>query len=127
MQPIIVDGVNPNASAFLYRKDQGLIRPVGTYDGKAYCQVPASMTHAELVVGNLLTADNPDLRITAVRETDDQGRPTGVWMVEGHNPTDRQITATVAPTPVFDLLETGGRKVTIEPKSSVDFQVNERW
>ncbi len=126
MQPIIVDGVNPNASAFLYRKDQGLIRPVGVYDKKAFCQVPATLKGTELVVGNLLTTDYSELHITTVRETDDRGEPTGVWMVEAHNPTDREITAILAPAPAFAILEDGAHTVTVAPRSSVDFKVNEK-
>jgi hypothetical protein len=118
--PFIIKGVNDNWTCGLLELKTGRFRPVGTVRGTAYVQVAASSQNLELVMGNVLVANNPDIRITAVQNTDRDGRPTGEWLVEVHNPTPNTITTTLKRGGGFEsLFKTASRSVSVPIGSSV--------
>jgi hypothetical protein len=119
--PFIIEGVSDNWTCGLLELNTGRFRPVGTVQGTAYVQVAASSQNLELVVGNVLVADNADIRITATQNTDRDGRPTGEWLVEVHNPTAVTITTTLKPGTGFEsLFNTASRSVSVPAGSSVN-------
>lgn len=117
MQPIVVDGLNTENSIFLYVKNKKLIRPIASFNGKVYTQIPSAYKNAQLVIGNLLKSTDKTVVITAARETDNNGKPTGKWLVELYNPSDKAIETRISPVEAFDLLKNESKAVKISPKS----------
>ncbi len=120
-QGIVVDGVNGNWTAVYYEKPQGLIRPIGVWEGKAFAQLPGTKKDVTITIGNLVRCDQPEVMIEALQLTDDAGKPTGQWQVEAHNPTDQALTVNFQVLAAFDLIETKTHTEQIAPRSSVKF------
>ncbi len=112
--PFIVTGINPNWTAGYFEPKNGNYRPVGvTTAGVAYAQVDAARQDIEVVIGNLITCDQPDLRILATQYTDAEGKPTGKWRVELLNPADKPMDVALAVNPAFSLIKNRTLKATV--------------
>jgi hypothetical protein len=84
-----VTGLNPNWDAALLDVAAGSLRRLGTVGDAAYGlldRVPAG----DVLIGNLLTCSDPDVRLQLIEDTPAQLR------LIAHNPTDRTISATIA-------------------------------
>jgi hypothetical protein len=103
--PITVTGLNPNWTAGYFEPQTGLYRPIGVAtNGTGYAQVDAARSNVEVVIGNVVTCDQPQLRILVTQNTDADGQPTGRWRIEVFNPTDRPVEAKLAVDPAFSLI-----------------------
>ncbi len=138
--PVLISGLNPNWDAgILYKGENTLLIPewsVTRYnqllvnqnakkfidelqripvlpDGTGFLQVDTEFGDRNVFIGNLLTADNPDIRLTLL-----DSRP-GKQAFEAHNPTDKPITCTVKPGKGFGLLGEFTRKITVPAGSSL--------
>ena len=68
-------------------------------------------------LGNLVMCDQPNLLLTLLPEGD------GRFTIEAHNPTDRDITATVRTAPEFSLALKFHQQLTIKPGFSILLEV----
>ncbi|HEY3417312.1 MAG TPA: hypothetical protein VGM23_10560, partial [Armatimonadota bacterium] len=118
-QPLIIAGVNPNWTTGNFEKPTGLFRPIGVFDGKAYCQLPGTKANVTVVIGNIVRADKPEIRIEAFQETNESGKPTGKFIVDANNPTTTDLTVTFTVPKAFDLVKTHQAVKTIPAGTSV--------
>ena len=86
---VIVKGLNDNWDAGIYDTKTRTLRRVGTYHGAAYVLLNTSGTN-EFVIGNLVEADKPFVKLTVVKF----GRHR--LAVIAQNPTDRPATFRVS-------------------------------
>ena len=103
-----VRGLEDNGCAAVHSTKRPWFRfiPVGA-DGTAWFQEPIDEKNA-MWVGNVFVCDNKNLKITLVVDGQALGKPP---LVEVHNPTDQEATATIrspAHAPVF-----GGLTATV--------------
>ncbi|MHB9025768.1 MAG: hypothetical protein ACYC7E_16640 [Armatimonadota bacterium] len=96
--PIVVSGINPNWTSYLYDRARHAARPLGNFEGKAWATVCLNGT-LDLFIGHPLVADNEQV-VLQVTQAGEQA-----WRVEIHNPTDAAITTTVKKNPFFDPLK----------------------
>ena len=86
---LVVEGLNPNWDAGIVELSRGrLARRAPVADGRAYLLLTADPPR-ELFIGNLLVADNPELRLTVLDMA--EGRLHAIV----HNPSNRSVTTTV--------------------------------
>lgn len=121
-QPVVVHGINPKTTAALYMPETGAVRPIGVWDGKAYAQFDAALAPKRLVVGNLLRVNHEEVTAEMIRLTDRNGRPTGRWLIDIHNPTDGKLSVALSVPPQFDLIEKRSGTVELEPFGSKKVQ-----
>lgn len=120
--PLTVSGFNPNWTAGYFEPKTGLYRPLGVAaNGIGYAQMDASRSDLEVVLGNVVTCNQPEVRIFAVQDTDADGKATGKWTVMAHNPTDKALEADFAVSPAFSLIKARGHQAAIPKGSSVQF------
>jgi hypothetical protein len=84
-----VVGLNPNWDAALLDVAAGSLRRLGTVGDAAYGLLD-SIPAGDVMIGNLLTCGDPDVRLQLIADTPAQLR------LIAHNPTDRTISATIA-------------------------------
>lgn len=115
--PIKVSRLQDNGCTAIYSTKRPWFRFIGIADGEntAYTQEPMEEKN-HIWIGNVFTAENPDLRLTLV--VDGQS-PDAKPFLEIHNPSGQEIKSTISSprgTPVF-----GGTSfsVTVPPKDSV--------
>jgi hypothetical protein len=87
-------------------------------DGVGFLTVDLQEKARDLFLGNLVTCDNPEIRLTFIR---DPGRA----YVVAHNPTGRDVTITVRPGKGFDLYGNWSKTVRVEGGSSVEVPVGD--
>lgn len=122
--PFTVTGINPNWTVGYFEPKTGLYRPVGvTKAGTAYAQVDAARPDTEVVLGNLVTCDQPELRILATQNTDADGKPTGTWRLDLFNPTDKPMDAALAIDPAFSLVKARALKATVPAKGQTTVEM----
>jgi hypothetical protein len=98
--PIRVSGVQDNGCAAVYSSVRPWFRFVSVMGDTAYFQESIDKAN-EIWVGNIFVADDKQLKLTVVVDGQGPGKPS---FIDGHNPTDKEITTTVlspAGTPVF--------------------------
>jgi hypothetical protein len=118
--PLTIQGIHPHWTCGYFEPETGLYRPIGvTAQGVAYAQIDATRQNLKLVIGNVVTADHPDLRLLVTQITDRDGKPSGKWRVEAHNPTAQAITATLRVSDVFSLIRTRQNQVNIPAGTTV--------
>jgi hypothetical protein len=83
-----ISGVNPHWPVGVWRKD-GSLAYGSTFEGKAWLRLDTSVS-STFYAGNLLLGDSPDLVLEVVKWTKDTIK------IEVHNPTDREISATLS-------------------------------
>ncbi|MBE6404890.1 MAG: hypothetical protein E7040_02580 [Lentisphaerae bacterium] len=138
--PVEISGLNPNWDAgIIYKGKNTLQIPVYIVDkyqqryieqtkriaentlyhipvdekGVSMLQIDTQLGDHQIFIGNLLTADNPDLCLVL---TDYTPNKKGFTV---HNPTDKEITATIRPGKGMDLLGAFSKKITVKPGSSL--------
>ena len=97
-------------------QDQLLRFPV-LPDGTGMLQIDTQIGAKDLYLGNLLTSDNLEVRLTLT-----DTRPGKASFVV-HNPTDKAITCHVKPGPGFGLVGEFDKAVTVKAGESVEVKV----
>lgn len=120
-QPLVVAGVSDRQTALLYEKESRTLRPIGVWGGKAYVQIPATRKDVTLVIGNLVRASHPEVRVEAMQETDDAGKPTGRWLIDAHNPSAAAVDVQFNVPPAFDFIRKRVHSATLPAGASVPF------
>jgi hypothetical protein len=122
--PLTVRGLNPNWTAGYYEPQAKLYRPLGVAaNGMAYAQVDAARSDVEVVLGNVVTCDRPELRILVTQDTDADGKATGTWRVDLFNPTDKAFEANLAVDPAFSLIQTRAVKAAVPVRGQTTLDV----
>ena len=121
--PLIVRGVSSNWTCGYYEPTSGLYRPIGSADGVTYAQVATSAGELDLVLGNVVTCDQPEVRINVVQMTDPDGEPTGQWLVDAHNPTRKTLTVAFTVPKAFGCIKTRSHKASVPAGASVTFSL----
>ena len=119
--PLQVRGVNSNWTCCYFEPKTGLYRPIGSAQGLTYAQVDASRTNIEVVIGNLITCNQPEVRISIVPQTDRDGKPTGVWDAEAHNPTTQALQTEFAVPAAFSLIKQRTHSALLPAGETVKF------
>jgi hypothetical protein len=90
--PIRVRGLENNGCAAVYSAKRPWFRfiPVDA-EGTAWFQEPIEQNSA-MWVGNVLVCDNKNVKLTLVVDGQTEGKPP---LIEAHNPTDRDVAATL--------------------------------
>lgn len=111
--PVTVAGLNPNwATVYLDRAGKKW-RPVGVLDGAAHVELDPSVSDQSFFIGHPVTCDQKDLWLQLTQT----GKTT--WSLEAHNPTDKEIKATVQFTKDFTPLTQPPIPVTVPAGQSV--------
>jgi hypothetical protein len=121
--PFTVKGVNSNWTCGYFEPKSGLFRQLGSANGIVYAQTDASVKNIEIVVGNLVTCDQPELRIFATQVTDPEGKATGKWRLDLLNPTDRAMNVKLAIDPAFSLIKARTAKASVPAKGNVALKI----
>lgn len=116
--PIRVHGINPNWTAGLVERQQKWWPLVGVLNGAAYTTLDTAVDH-DVWIGNVVACDQPDLVLTLLPDGEDG------FEIEAHNPTDREITATVQTVAAFNPGLPVSRRVTVKPGDSAMCTGNE--
>ena len=119
--PLEVRGVNSNWTCGYYEPKTGLYRPLGSANGITYAQVYAAAANVELVIGNVVTCNQPEVRLSVVQQTDAEGKPTGGWDVEAHNPTDTALQTSFAVPAAFSLMKQRSHTALLPAGETVKF------
>ena len=119
--PIRVRGLENNGCAAVYSTKMPWYRfiPVDT-EGTAWFQESIEQKN-ELWVGNVFVCDNKDVKIALVVDGQAEGKPP---FVELHNPTDKEVVATLRSplhAPIFGGMSTS---VKLPPGDSVRLRIN---
>jgi hypothetical protein len=123
--PLRVHGVNPNWSCGIVERTEKWWLPIGVMDDlkltpeqqatptryAAYATLDLSKDR-DVWIGNVLLCDQPELKLTLLPEGD------GRFSIEAHNPTDRDLTATIHTAAEFSLVPPLNRKLTVTAGTS---------
>ena len=122
--PFTVTGLNPNWPVGYFEPKTGLYRPLGVAaNGTGYAQVDAARPDIEVVVGNVVTCDQPDARILATQNTDADGKATGKWHVDVFNPTEKAMDLNLTVDPAFSLIKSRTTKVTVPAQGQATLEL----
>ena len=143
-QPVTVEGLNPRWDAgILYKGKNTLLLPIKRSNayrqryivpeprsltdelyhipvdekGVSMLQIDTQLGDRNVFIGNLLTADDPELCLTL---TD---RRSGRIAFAVHNPTDRVITAVIRPGKGLDILGKFEKKVKVFPGTTLHVKI----
>jgi hypothetical protein len=122
-QPIVVRGVNPATTAYMYEKGTDKFRPVGVWDKKVFVQVPGNTENVTLVVGNIVIPDRDNVKVEMFPITDRNGKLTGKWLIDAHNNNEKDMKVTFSVPEAFDFIKTRSKTVEIPVRSSVRFEM----
>jgi hypothetical protein len=123
--PIRVHGVNPNWTCGIVDKTDKSWLPVGVMDDlkltpeqratpttySAYAALDLSKDR-DVWIGNVVLCDQPELKLTLLPEGD------GRFRIEAHNPTNKDLTATIHTAPEFSLVPAFTKQVTVKAGAS---------
>jgi hypothetical protein len=110
--PLRVNGVHQSSVCGEYDLDSKRIRPLPVFEGTVTTSVQPSWAASHLYIGEWLTWDNNQARISFVQD--------GVnFQLEAHNPTDESITVTLTGASGFVPLAEFAKTMTIPPHQSV--------
>ena len=121
--PLEIRGVNTNWTCGYFEPTSGAYRPLGAAHGSTYAQIEASRKDVGAVIGNVVTCDQPDVRIAVTQQTDADGHPTGQWRVDAHNPTLKDLSVTFTVPSAFSLIHTRNTTAAIAAGSSVQLML----
>ncbi|HEY3418666.1 MAG TPA: hypothetical protein VGM23_17455, partial [Armatimonadota bacterium] len=118
--PVKITGLNEKWTAATVDLARKQWFPLGVWQGAAYTTIDTTAGEHQLFIGNLVTADNPDVLLTLLPDNAD-----GNTYVEVHNPTEKAVQVTVS-VPVATFLagkqsvpvtvERGGsRRIPLQP------------
>lgn len=108
------NGVRYTSRIMVQIRDR-LVRLPITSDGSGMVQIDTAVGTKDVFIGNLVQADDPDLRVLLFRNG--QGAP----YVVAHNPTNRTARCTIWAAPGFTLYGRFKRTLSIPAGSSVRF------
>jgi thiamine biosynthesis lipoprotein ApbE len=110
---VAVSGLHDNWTAFFQTQGAGSqTRIISVEKGTGYAVIQAADEGKTLFLGHPLVADNPAVSLTVARSGDWKK-----WVVEIHNPTDKEITTTVHSNPAYQGF-TFKETLTLAPGSS---------
>jgi len=110
--PIRVSGVSKNAILGEYDLDTLRVRPLPYFEDSVTTSVETQLKNHRLYVGEWLTWDNADARVSVV--------PDGVdFAVEVHNPTDKEIVCVLSGADGFTPLKGYRKEFKIPAHSSL--------
>jgi hypothetical protein len=91
--PVRVSGLNENWTAALWRQGLDMLVPEAVDpDGLAWLTVDPLQDAGDILIGNLLTCENPAVILRLFQQQD------GAWLVLAHNPTGKAVKVTVRGT-----------------------------
>lgn len=117
--PIRIWGLNDQWSAGIYDRKEKRWNPFGIIagEGVGYASLDTSQAETDVFIGNLVQCDNPKLVLTFLENGN------GKKKVVAHNPTDREIAATVQATEGFDPIAGFKESVKVPPGDSVEVKI----
>ncbi len=123
--PVRVHGVNPNWTCGIVDKTEKWWLPTGVMPdlpelapspaaGEGYATYAALdlAKDRDIYLGNVVVCDKPELTLTLLPDGE------GGFMIEAHNPTDKEITAEVSTVPEFTLCPPIKGAATVPPGAS---------
>ena len=110
--PIKINGLSPQSTAAIVDNTRKEWLPIGVTTIEAYATHDANLGASDLVIGNIVTCDNPALSCTLLPEG-------GAFALDVHNPTDAPATATVAVPEGLWMIQAGKRQVIVPAGSTV--------
>ena len=110
--PVRVSGVRRNAILGEYDLDTKRVRPLPYFEGTVTTSVEPQIRDTRLYVGEWLSWDNAEARVSVVPDGTD-------FLVEVHNPTDREMACALAGAPGFAPLKDWRKEMHVPPYSSV--------
>lgn len=112
--PIQVTGINDKWTAAKVDLARNEWYPLGVWQGAALTTVDTKPGEQRLYIGNVVTADNPDVFVTLLPANAD-----GKTYVEVNNPTDAEVTVTVTVPVATFLAGKQETKLTVPKLSTV--------
>jgi hypothetical protein len=116
--PIKVTGLNDKWTAAKVDLGKKEWYPLGIWQGAAYTEVDTKAGDQRLYIGNVVTADNPEVWVTLLPDNAD-----GKTYVEVHNPTEGDLQVTVSVPVATWLAAKQAVKVAVPRESSVRAEV----
>jgi len=110
--PVRVTGVRATSACGEYDLDSKRIRPLPVFEGSVTTSVQPSWAASHLYIGEWLTWDNDQARISLVQDGEN-------FQLEAHNPTDKEMVVTLTGASGFAPLAQFARTLTIAPHQSV--------
>lgn len=104
--PIKISGLSPMLTAAIVDNTRKEWLPIGVTDIEAYATHDANIGSSELVIGNIVQCDNPNLVCTALPEN-------GGFVIDVHNPTDRPVSALVSVPDGLWMIKAGKQELTV--------------
>ena len=119
--PIRIWGLNDKWTAGIYDRKQKRWNPFGIIagEGVGYVSLDTSKADSDVFIGNLVQCDDPNLILTFLENGN------GGTKVVAHNPTNREIDATVKATEGFDLIQGFSKTVKVPAGSSIEVRIND--
>jgi hypothetical protein len=118
--PVKVTGLNSKWTAARVDLTRKQWFPIGVWDGAAYIALDPALGEQNLFIGNLLTADNPDVFLTLLPANAD-----GKTYVEVHNPTEKEVTTKVNVQVATFLADKQEQTVTVAGGASVNVELKQ--
>jgi hypothetical protein len=110
--PVMVSKLNPLWTVIHLNRATGKWRPVGIEDDTAYVILNPTADEENFFIGHPATCDRPELRLQLTQTNASQ------WLLEIHNPTDREIEGQVGFAREFTPLQGDPVKVKVGPGQS---------
>lgn len=114
--PIMVYGVSENICAGIYQRATRSLRMIPVKGDVAYVALNINDANQDVFVGNLLRCDDKDIVVTLVEWE------AGKRRIVVHNPTSRDVEATISSVPGLDLLQPFSCKVAVGKGSSATLE-----
>jgi hypothetical protein len=112
--PVKVSGLNGKWTVAKVDLERNQWFPLGAWNDTAYTTVDTRQGSHRLYIGNVLTTDNPDLRLTLLPANAD-----GTTVADVHNPTEQPVTATLRVPVASFLAKVQTVPVTVPPLASL--------
>jgi hypothetical protein len=110
--PLRVNGIRANSVCGEYDLGTKRIRPLPVFEGSVTTSVQPSWAASNLYIGEWLTWDNGEARISLVQDGEN-------FQLEAHNPTDKEMSVTLTGAPGFTPLAKFAKTLKIPPHQSV--------
>lgn len=114
--PAKITGLNDHWTAARVNGETKEWFPIGVVGGTAYTTVDPRTADQKLYIGNLVTADKPDVWLTLIR---DSGKEKDPVVVDVHNPTAKDLEVNVTVPVATFLAEKQTVKATVPKGSTV--------
>jgi len=104
--PIKINGLSPNLTAAIVDNTRKEWLPIGVTAIEAYATHDAGKGASDLVIGNIVSCNNPDLVCTLLPEGDK-------FVIDIHNPTDKPASVTISVPAGLWMIKAGTQKSTV--------------